>query len=96
VAIGRQGVYVFRRKDDSDEPIVQIVSNVRIKEVKGIRILGLDLRNLYLVRADGESFTGTIDEILNYIEKYYGLERGARYSIARLIEYSSIEEEELY
>ena len=96
VAIGRQGVYVFRRKDSEDEPIVQIVSNVKIREVKAIRILGLDLRNLYLVRADGESFTGTIDEILNYIEKYYGLERGARYSIARLIEYSSIEEEELY
>ena len=96
VAVGRQGIYVFKRRDIDDEPTVQIVSNAIIKRARAIRVLGLDLRNLYMVNIDGEEVSGTIDEIVSYIEKHYGLERGARYAIARLIEYTSEEEEELF
>jgi len=96
VAVGRQGIYIFKRRDVDDEPTVQIVSNAKIRNVKAIRVLGLELRNLYRVNIDGEEISGTVDEIVSYIEKHYGLERGAKYAIARLIEYTSEEEEELF
>ena len=96
VAVGRQGIYLFKRGNNDDEPIVQIVSNARIRKAKAIRVLGLDLRNLYAVDIEGEIVSGTIDEIVSYIEKHYGLERGAKYAVARLIEYTSEEEEELF
>jgi len=96
VAVGRQGIYVFKRRDRDDEPTVQIVSNAKVKGARAIRVLGLDLRNLYMVDVDGEEISGTIDEIVSYIEKHYGLERGARYALARLIEYTSEEEEALF
>ena len=96
VAVGRQGIYLFRRRDDDDEPVIQIVSSARIRRASAIRVLGLDLRNLYVVDIDGETVSGTLDEIVSYIEKHYGLEKGARYAVARLIEYTSEEEEELF
>jgi len=101
VAVGRQGIYLFRRYISKNgevdyEPTIRIISNAIIRNVKTIKVLGLELRNLYMVDIDGEKISGTIDEILNHIEKHYGLERGSRYPIARFIEYTSEEEIELF
>ncbi|RLF08981.1 MAG: hypothetical protein DRJ69_05495, partial [Thermoprotei archaeon] len=96
IAVGRQGIYLFRRREEKEEPTVQIISNAIIRDVKAIRVLGLDLKNLYAVDIDGEEIIGTVDEIVAHIEKHYGLERGSKYALARLIAYSAEEGEELY
>ena len=96
VAVGRDGIYLFRRLTSEDEPIVQLVSNATVRKAKAVKILGLDLRNLYTVDIGGEKVTGTTDEVVAFIERYYGLEGGARYALARLIEHMADEEEELF
>jgi len=97
VAAGRQGIYLYKRgRDEESAPVVQIVSNAVIRKAKAIRILGLDLRNLYMVDVDGEMVSGTVDDIVGYIEKHYGLEPRARFATARLIDASVDEEEEVF
>jgi hypothetical protein len=96
VYAGRQGVYLFKRRSSDDSPVIQIVSNAVIRRVREVRILGLDLRNLYKVDIDGEIVVGSVDEVVSYIEKYYGVERGARYALARLIQFMAEEGEELF
>lgn len=95
VAVGKQGIYIFTRSGDG-EPTIRIVSNAVIEKAKVIRIIGLDLKNLYRVTIGGEEVTGSVDEIVAYIERHYGLERGARYAVARLIEHMAGETEELF
>ncbi|MCC6024630.1 MAG: hypothetical protein LM600_08015, partial [Thaumarchaeota archaeon] len=96
VYAGRQGVYLFKRRSSDDSPVIQIVSNAVIRRVREVRILGLDLRNLYKVDIDGEIVVGSVDEVVSYIEKYYGVERGARYALARLVQFMAEEGEELF
>jgi hypothetical protein len=96
VYAGRQGVYLLKRRSSDDSPVIQIVSNAVIRRVREVRILGLDLRNLYKVDIDGEIVVGSVDEVVSYVEKYYGVERGARYALARLIQFMAEEGEELF
>jgi transposase-like protein len=96
VYAGKQGIYLFKRKSIDDSPVVQIISNAVIRKVKEVKILGLGLRNLYKVDIDGEVIVGSVDEIASYIDRYYGIERGSKYAIQRLIQFMSEEEEELF
>jgi hypothetical protein len=96
VYAGKQGIYLFKRKSPDDSPVIQIISNAIIKRVKEVKVLGLDLRNLYKVELDGEVLVGSVDEIVSYIDKYYGIERGSKYAVERLIQYMSEEGEELF
>jgi hypothetical protein len=92
---GKHGIYLFRRGSE-DKPITQVISNAVIKDVKEVKILGLNFRNLYKVYVGDEVVTGTLDEIISYIEKHYGIERGSKYAIERLIQFMSEEGEELF
>jgi len=96
VAVGRQGIYLFKRSGEDDEPTVQIVSNAILSEVKRVKVLGLDIRNMFKVKVDGEEISGVVDEIIETIEKYYGLERSSKYAIARLIDFMAEDEEEVF
>lgn len=96
VAVGRHGIYMFKRVKDGEEPTIQIVSNAVISDVRGVKILGLGLRNLYWARINGEEISGTVEEIAEYIEEHHGLERGSKYAVARLIEFMAEEEKELF
>jgi hypothetical protein len=96
VYAGRRGIYLFKRKSREDSPIIQVISNAVARKVSEIKVLGLNLRNLYKVYLDGEVVTGTVDEVVEQIEEYYGVERGARYPVARLIQSMAEETEELF
>jgi hypothetical protein len=96
VYAGRRGIYLFKRKSREDSPVIQVVSNAVIRAVSEVKVLGLNLGNLYKVHLDGEVILGTVDEIVEHIERYYGLERGARYAVARLIQFMAEETEELF
>jgi hypothetical protein len=95
VYAGKRGVYLFKRKP-GDSPVVSVISNAVIRKVSEIKVLGLGLSNLYKVYLDGEIVTGTVDEIVEHIEEYYGVERGARYAVARLIQFMAEDVEELF
>ena len=95
VYAGRRGIYLFKRKP-GDSPVVSVISNAVVRRVSEIKVLGLNLRNLYKVYLDGEVITGTVDEAVEQIEEYYGVERGARYAVARLIQSMAEEVEELF
>jgi hypothetical protein len=98
VYAGRQGVYIFRRRGSDSEPEMVIASTAVIKNVKRLKIIGLDIQNLYKVTLEGETrpIEGTVDEILAYIKQYYGVARGAEFAIERLIQFMAEEEESLY
>jgi hypothetical protein len=96
VYAGKRGVYLFKRKPGDDDPVISVISNAVIRKVSEIKVLGLNLRNLYKVYLDGEVITGTVDEVVEQIEEYYGVERGARYAVARLIQSMAEETEELF
>jgi hypothetical protein len=96
VYAGKRGVYLFKRKPGDDSPVISVISNAVIRKVSEIKVLGLNLRNLYKVYLDGEVITGTVDEVVEQIEEYYGVERGARYAVARLIQSMAEETEELF
>jgi hypothetical protein len=95
VYAGRRGIYLFKRKP-GDDPVISIISNAVIRKASEVKVLGLSLGNLYKVYLDGEIVTGTVDEIVEHIEEYYGVERGARYAVARLIQSIAEETEELF
>jgi hypothetical protein len=96
VYAGKQGIYLFKRKSADDSPVIQIISNAVIRKVKEVKVLGLELRNLYKVDIDGEVVVGSVDEIASYIDKYYGIEKGSKYAIERLVQFMSEEGEELF
>jgi hypothetical protein len=98
VYAGRQGVLVFKRRSSDSEPEMVIASTAVIKNVKRLKIIGLDVQNLYRVTLEGETrpVEGTVDEILAYIKQYYGVARGAEFAIERLIQFMAEEEESLY
>jgi hypothetical protein len=92
----RRGIYLFKKKLGEASTVVSVISNAVIRKVSEIKVLGLNLRNLYKVYLDGEVITGTVDEVVEQIEEYYGLERSARYAVARLIQFMAEETEELF
>jgi hypothetical protein len=98
VYAGRQGVCVFKRRGSDSEPEMVIASTAVIKNVKRLKIIGLDVQNLYRVTLEGETrpVEGTVDEILAYIRQYYGVARGAEFAIERLVQFMAEEEESLY
>jgi hypothetical protein len=91
---GDEGVYFFKRT--SEGSVVQIVSNAKINKVKNVRILGLNLYGLYRVYFRDTYMTGSLDEIISFISKNYGIEYKYKYAIERLIQYMADEEEPLY
>ena len=98
VYAGRQGVYIFKRRGVNQEPEMVIASTAVIKNVKRLKIVGLDVQNLYRVTLEGEArpIEGTVDEILAYIKQHYGIARGAEFAIERLVQFMAEEEESLY
>jgi hypothetical protein len=95
VYAGKHGTYLFRRGSE-DKPVTQVISNAVIKDVKEVKVLGLNLSNLYKVYVGDEVVTGTLDELVSYIEKHYGVERGYRYAVQRLIQYMAEEGEGVF
>jgi hypothetical protein len=91
----RRGVYLFKRRP-GDSPVVSVISNAVIRRVCEVKVLGLSLGNLYKVYLDGDVIVGSVDEVVAHIERYYGLERGARYAVGRLIQSMAEEEEQLF
>jgi len=94
VYAGDEGVYFFKRT--SEGSVVQIVSNAKINKVKNVKILGLNLYGLYRVYFRDTYMTGSLDEIISFISKNYGIEYKYKYAIERLIQYMADEEEPLY
>jgi hypothetical protein len=94
VYAGDEGVYFFKRT--SEGSVVQIVSNAKINKVKNVKILGLNLYGLYRVYFRDAYMTGSLDEIISFISKNYGIEYKYKYAIERLIQYMADEEEPLY
>jgi hypothetical protein len=95
VYAGKRGIYLFKRKP-GDDPVISVISNAVIRKVSEVKVLGLNIGNLYKVYLDGEVVTGTVDEIVERIEEYYGVERGSRYAVARLVQSMAEETEELF
>jgi hypothetical protein len=96
VYAGRRGIYLFKRKSRDDSPIIQVISNAVVRKVSEVKVLGLSLGNLYKVYVGGEVIVGPVDEVVAHIERYYGVERGARYSVGRLIQSIAEDVEELF
>jgi predicted hydrocarbon binding protein len=94
VYAGDEGVYFFKRT--SEGSVVQIVSNAKIEKVKNVKILGLNLYGLYRVYFRDMYTTGSLDEIISFISKNYGIEYKYKYAVERLIQYMADEEEPLY
>ena len=96
VALGNQGIYLFKKVNEESEPVVSIISSAIIRKVKAIKIKGLDLRNLFEVTFDEETISGTIEDIIAYINKFKGIESGKEYAVERLIQAMAEEEVELF
>jgi hypothetical protein len=95
VYAGKHGIYLFKRGSE-DKPVTQVISNAVIKDVREVKVLGLNLSNLYKVHVGDEVVTGALDELTSYIEKHYGIEKGYRYAVQRLIQYMAEEEEDVF
>jgi hypothetical protein len=95
VYAGRHGIYLFRRGSE-DKPVTQVISNAVVKDVREVKVLGLNLSNLYKVHVGDEVVTGTLDELISYIEKHYGIERRSKYAIERLIQFMAEGEEGVF
>jgi len=95
VYAGKHGIYMFKRGSE-DKPVTQVISNAVVKDVKEVKVLGLNLSNLYKVHVGDEVVTGALDELTSYIEKHYGIEKGYRYAVQRLIQYMAEEGEDVF
>jgi hypothetical protein len=91
----RRGVYLFKRRP-GDSPVISVISNAVIRGVSKVKVLGLSLENLYKVYLDGDVIVGSVDEVVAHIERYYGLERGSKYAVGRLIQSMAEGEEQLF
>jgi len=91
---GEEGVYHFKRS--KEELSIQIISDAKIKNVRNVRILGLDSHRLYRVYFRDIYMTGSLEEIISFISKNYGIENRYKYAIERLIQEIAEGEESLF
>jgi len=94
VYAGEEGVYHFKRS--KEELSIQIISDAKIKNVRNVRILGLDSHGLYRVYFRDIYMTGSLEEIISFISKNYGIEYRYKYAIERLIQEIAEGEESLF
>jgi len=94
VYAGEEGIYHFKKS--KEELSIQIISDAKIKNVRNVRILGLDSHGLYRVYFRDIYMTGSLEEIISFISKNYGIEYRYKYAIERLIQELAEGEESLF
>ena len=94
VYAGEEGIYHFKRS--KEELSIQIISDAKIKNVRNVKILGLDSYGLYRVYFRDMYMTGSLEEIISFISKNYGIEYRYKYAIERLIQEIAEGEESLF
>jgi hypothetical protein len=92
-AIGKTGIYLFRRQ--GDDVIITHLTSARPQKITRIKIIGTNL-TAYSLKFEHEEINGNLKEILQQIEERYGLDTKHKHAIERLIETAAEEEEEAY
>jgi len=82
IVAGKDGIYVFERERVDEEPVVRIISTAVIKKVEP---RGNPSGCFYSVEFSDSIMFGTMHEILEYIEREYGLDNEYRLAVIRLI-----------
>jgi hypothetical protein len=93
VSIGKSGIYHFRKTEDN--VIITHVTSFIPKEVKRIRIKDTNI-TAYSVKLENEEINGEISEIIEHIEKRYGLDTRYKHAVEALIQKMAEEEEEAF
>lgn len=94
VYAGETGIYLFKRS--SKETAVQAISNAEIKKVNRVKIIGLELPDLYRVYFKDADVIGSLDEVVSFISRKYGIESRYKYAVERVIQHLIEGEEELF
>jgi len=82
IVAGKDGIYIFERERVDEEPVVRIISTAVIKKVKPNR----NSPGWFCTVEFSDSIKiGTMQEILEHIEREYGLDNNYRLAVIRLL-----------